>query len=151
MSTRLATIEQFLAGPGIAVVGATDNERKFGSRVYRMMKERAIKVYPVNPGREVVDGDRCYRSVLDIPAEVKSAITVVRPSVTESVIGECAEKGITIVWMQPGSESHEAVNIAQRHGLTVVRRECILMYLEPVESGHAVHRWLKKAIGAYPH
>jgi hypothetical protein len=34
--------------------------------------------------------------------------------------------------------------------ITVISGQCILMFLEPVVSAHAVHRWINKVVGAYP-
>lgn len=150
MRTKLATIREFFSAHGFAVVGATDDRRKFGNAVYRAMKERGILVYPVNPGRQTVDGDKCYASVLDLPEGTTSAITIVSPASTEKIVPECAERGIKMLWMQQGSESPEAIKAAESAGITVIKKECVLMFLEPVESGHAFHRWLKKAVHAYP-
>ena len=150
MRTKLSTIKEFFLASGFAVVGATDDRKKFGNAVYRAMKERRLAVYPVNPGRQTVDGDRCYASVRDLPEGATSVVTVVPPSSTESIVADCAERGIKMIWMQQGSESPEAIRAAEMAGITVIKRECILMFLDPVESAHAFHRWLRKAVMTYP-
>ena len=150
MRTKLSTIKEFFSSNSYAVVGATDDRKKFGNAVYRAMKERHLIVYPVNPGRSTVDGDKRYPSVSDLPGGTTSVVTVVPPSSTEKIISECVEVGIKMVWMQQGSESPAAIKEAESAGITVIRKECVLMFLEPVESGHAFHRWLTKAVHAYP-
>ena len=62
--------------------------------------------------------------------------------------GMCSQ-GITHIWMQPGSESAAAIAEAAKAGITVISGECILMFLEPVESFHAFHRFVK-VVGRYP-
>ena len=150
MRTKLSSIKEFFSARAFAVVGATDERKKFGNAVYRAMKERGLSVYPVNPRRETIDGDRCYSSVLELPEGVTSVVTVIPPEETEKIVPACIDRGIKVLWMQHGSESPAAVKAGESAGLTIIRKECVLMFLEPVESGHAFHRWLKKAVLAYP-
>jgi uncharacterized protein len=143
-------IEKFFSSPAYAVVGASADRKKFGNRVFQFMKDRDFIVYPVNPKREAVEGSKCFSTVNDLPDDVKSVITVVPPKVTEQILADCIRKGIRAVWMQPGSESKDAVELADKSGITVVHRECVMMFLEPVRSFHALHRWVKKLTGTYP-
>jgi hypothetical protein len=148
--TSHADIEAFFESSTYAVVGVSANRTKFGNVVFRLMGERQFAVYPVHPTLESVEGKRCYRTVADLPEDVRAVVTVVPPAVTEQVVRECLDRGIRHFWMQPGSESPAAVSAARTAGATVVQRECILMFLDPVESVHALHRWIKKLVGTYP-
>lgn len=143
-------IDRFFASPAYAVVGVSANQRKFGNVVYRSMRDRGLTVYPVHRSLDRVEGDACYHSVLEIPGEVQSVVTVVPPAETERVIEECAQKGVRMVWMQKGSESERAGTLADQHGIGAIRGECILMFLEPVKSVHAFHRWINRLVGSYP-
>jgi uncharacterized protein len=143
-------IEKFFSSPAYAVVGASEDRKKFGNRVFQSMKEREFIVYPVNPKRAAVEGSKCFSTVNDLPDEVKSVITVVPPKVTEEVLVDCIRKGISSVWMQPGSESKDAIELAGKYGISVVHRECVMMFIEPVRSFHSLHRWVKKFTGTYP-
>jgi predicted CoA-binding protein len=150
MRTTANEIEAFFSSGAYAVIGVSADRKKFGNIVYRMMKEKQFTVYPVNPKLGTVEGDRCYASIADLPPDVKSIITVVPPQVTEEVVGESIKKGVTGCWIQPGSDSVAAVDNAKAAGLIVIHHQCILMFLEPMESFHALHRWLKKLFGTYP-
>jgi hypothetical protein len=132
------------------VVGVSSDRRKFGNAVYRAMREHEIRVYPVHTTLDTVEGDACFRSVKDLKGVVQAAVTVVHPHETEEAVEECAEAGITAVWMQPGSESKKAIDTATRAGIQVIHGKCLLMFLEPVRSIHAFHRWIEKLIGKYP-
>lgn len=147
---NLSSIEQFFLSPAFAVIGVSGNQKKFGNSAYRAMKERKLPVFPVNPHLTSVEGDTCYPSILEVPDTVKSAIIVIPPRATETVIVDCVQKGIRALWMQPGSESDRAIDEAEINGLTVIKGQCLLMFLEPVTSAHAFHRWVNKFIGAYP-
>jgi len=148
--TSRADIEAFFEAPAYAVVGVSANRKKFGNVVFRLMGEKQFAVYPVHPTLETVEGKYCYRTVADLPEDVQAVVTVVPPAVTEQVVQECLDRGIRHFWMQPGSESPSAVRAARAAGATVVQHECILMFLEPVESVHALHRWITKLVGSYP-
>ena len=54
-------------------------------------------------------------------------MTVVPPEKTLQVIEDCVEVGITRIWMQPGSESDEAIALAKDRGMEVVAHQCMLL------------------------
>ena len=149
MASR-APIDRFFDSEAFAVIGVSADRKKFGNAVFRKMRDAGLTVFPVHPTLESVEGEACYHSVGELPAEVKSVVTVVPPPQTERVVPACAEHGVTSVWMQPGSSSAHALDAARAAGMTVVDGQCILMFLEPVQSIHKVHRWINKAVGAYP-
>jgi predicted CoA-binding protein len=143
-------IDTFFSSEAYAVVGVSENRRKFGNIVYRTMLERGYRVFPVNPAHKEISQWKCFASVLDLPDEVKSVVTVVQPAVVERVMTDCLRKGIRSLWMQPGSESRRAIEIAEKSGIDVIHGQCLLMFLEPVRSIHAFHRFVNKLVGAYP-
>lgn len=148
--TPASSIEKFFHSTAFGVIGVSADRKKFGNIVYRAMKQRAFAVYPVNPRLPMVEGDRCFASVADLPETVKSIITVIPPSASGTVVAECVRNNISVLWMQPGSESGRAIAEAEANGITVVQGQCILMFLEPVTSAHVAHRWFSKIIGTYP-
>ena len=142
-------IEKFFSSSAYAVVGVSADRKKFGNKVFKMMKSRGFEVYPINPKLQTVEGVRSFSSLLEVPETVQSIVMVVPPQVTEDILAQCGRRKILAVWMQQGAESRNAVEIAEKYGMAVVYRKCILMYLEPVESVHALHRWLSKMVGTY--
>ena len=149
-ATARTAIEAFFKSDAYAVVGVSADRRKFGNAAYRTLKEKEFVVFPVHPHLSSVENDACFATVLELPGEVKSVVTVIPPPETLKVVEQCAAKGVTSIWMQQGSQSPEAIARAQKLGMTVVHGECIMMFLEPVKSVHALHRFLKKLVGAYP-
>jgi uncharacterized protein len=149
MASR-APIDRFFDSEAFAVIGVSADRKKFGNAVFRNMRDAGLTVFPVHPTLDSVEGEACYHSVGELPAEVKSVVTVVPPPQTERVIPLCAERGVTSVWMQPGSSSVPAVDTARAAGMNVVDGQCILMFLEPVKSIHKVHRWINRVVGTYP-
>jgi hypothetical protein len=147
---KKATVDAFLAEKSLAVVGASKNRRKFGNIVLRDLSRKGYRVFPVNPNAGEVEGMTCYPDLPSLPEKVGGAVLVVPPSATETVVREAQPAGIRKIWMQQGSESAEAIRYCEEHGIEVVSGHCIMMFTEPVNSVHKVHRWLWKLLGKMP-
>jgi predicted CoA-binding protein len=143
-------IERFFLSPAYAVVGVSRNPRKFGNTIFREMKRKGLSVYPVHPYLDAVEGVSCARTLRELPSSVHSVVVVVHPEDAVKVVAECHDQGIQHVWLQQGAESDEAIAFAEEHGLNLIHGQCVLMFLEPVKSFHAFHRWVNKLVGKYP-
>ena len=121
-------IEKFLDRSNkFAVVGASRDPKKYGHRVYKDLKEAGYRVYPVNPGTEEILGDRCFPDLESLPSLPDVVDTVVPPKVTEDVVRTCQRLGIKMVWMQPGSESRNAIEFCETNRINVVHSVCIMV------------------------
>src|SRR6476619_3721242 len=85
----------------VAVIGASNNRRKFGNRALRAYRDQGYTVVPINPHETEVEGLRSYRSILDVPGPVDMASFYVPPDVGEKVIAE--------VGLNPGAESDDLI------------------------------------------
>lgn len=148
--TSRAAVEGFLAQRRIAVVGVSRGGKKFGNLAYRALRERGYSVVPIHPEAESLEGDVCAPSLGALPEPVGGVLVVVPPAAAEKVVDEAAAAGIRHVWLQQGSSSAKAVEIARERGMNVVAGECIMMFTEPVKSIHGFHRWLWKVLGKLP-
>ena len=54
-------------------------------------------------------------------------ITVVPSGVTEKVVEDANELGVKEIWMQPGSESQNAIMKAKEYGIKVTHNACIMI------------------------
>ena len=93
----------------VAVIGASNNRRKFGNRAVRAYLEQGYTVVPINPHEREVEGLKAYASVLDVPGTIDMASFYVPPDVGEQIIDEIARKQIAEVWLNPGAESDELI------------------------------------------
>eukprot|EP01105_Mastigella_eilhardi_P005706 TRINITY_DN17367_c0_g1_i1.p1 TRINITY_DN17367_c0_g1~~TRINITY_DN17367_c0_g1_i1.p1 ORF type:complete len:177 (+),score=56.32 TRINITY_DN17367_c0_g1_i1:50-532(+) len=131
---HMATLEQqFKADKKWAVIGASTDESKFGNKILRRLRDKGYDVVGINPHGGVVDGfplveslDKLAESGADLSAYVLDF--VVPPKVTEATIKDAHRLGARKVWLQPGSESAEAVQWATEHDMQVVQ-DCILHQL----------------------
>ena len=121
-------IQKFLDKRNVfAVVGASRNPEKYGHQVFKDLKNAGYKVYPVNPNADEILGDKCYPSLKDLPEKPDVVDLVVPPQITERVVRECKELGIKMVWMQPGSESEDAIRFCKENGMDVVYGVCVMI------------------------
>ena len=93
----------------VAVIGASNNRRKFGNRAVRAYLDQGYTVVPINPHEHEVEGLKAYASVLDVPGTIDMASFYVPPDVGEQIIEEIARKQIAEVWLNPGAESDELI------------------------------------------
>jgi len=145
----LKQINEFLDSQPIALVGASRNPKKFGYSAFKELKEKGMKIIPVNPLAGEIMGEKAYPSVKMLPPEVQSIIIVTKKDQTVSVIREAKEKGIKQIWIQQMADSTEAIAELQDSGINFITGECILMYYKP-HSIHKFHGSLKKLFGRYP-
>src|SRR4030043_1114018 len=102
-------IKEFMAQKRFAIVGATDNPEKYGHQIFKNLKNRGYEVYPVNPKLKELEGTRCYASLANIPVKVDVVDFVVPPGVTEEILKECKELGLSRIWLPPGSERERGI------------------------------------------
>jgi predicted CoA-binding protein len=111
-------------------------------------------VFPVNPNASEVAGDSCYPSLRAAPGPLDGVVVATHPEVTEQVVRECAELGISRVWMHRsfggGSVSEKALELCRGHGIAVIPGGCPLMFCEPVDFGHRCMRWMLRLTGGLP-
>ena len=133
MSTR-ALVEHILDLRRFAVVGVSRDPDKYGYKVYKALTNAAQQggyvVYAVNPNTDVVDGDACYPSLDNLPEPIDCVVTITPPLVTEEVVHIATRLKIPYLWMQPGSESTAAFNIARAGSMQIVSGgPCIMVSL----------------------
>jgi len=120
-------VKEFLHQKRFAVVGSFRAEDKYAYKILRTLRNKGYEVMPVNPNKKEVDGLTCYASISDIPGVVDVADLVTPPPITEKIVKECKEKGITRVWMQPGAESDKAIKFCQDNGISVIHSLCVML------------------------
>jgi len=110
-----------------AIVGASHDPAKFGNKIVRDLHNAGYIVYPVNPKGGEIEGVKVYPSLADLPEEPDVVDIVVPPTVTEKVVRQVKALGLPRVWMQPGSESEDAVRFCEENGIAVVHDACAMI------------------------
>jgi len=104
----------------VAVVGASNDRRKFGNKAVRAFLAEGHRVVPINPHEPVVEGLQAYASVLDVPGAIDMATVYVQPDVGLRLLPEFERKGIPEIWINPGAESDALLAEARRRRLRVI-------------------------------
>jgi predicted CoA-binding protein len=121
-------IRKFLDKTNVyAVIGASRDPEKYGHQVYRDLRSAGYQVYPVNPNAEEILGDRCYAGIKELPQPPDVVDFVVPPKVTERILETCLKLGIAKAWLQPGSESDEAIKFCEDNGIEVIHGMCVMV------------------------
>ncbi len=120
--------------PYIAVVGATDHPFKYGGIIYRDLKAKGYRVAAVNPLRDTVDGDRCYRSLDELEETPDIVNFVVPPVRTLRLLDQVAAMGEVAVWIQPGAADDAVRARVVELGIPALVDACIMV------RARAVHR-----------
>lgn len=155
MSTLTEKVSNFLAQKHIAVAGVSrDPKGSAANLIYQKLKNGGYKVFPVNPQAEKVEGDRCFANLKNIPEKIDGVVICTPPQAADQIVKECAELGITRVWMHrsfgQGSVSDEAAKFCEQNNITVIAGACPMMYCQPVDFGHKCLRWMLGMFGKLP-
>ena len=146
---------EFLAHKRIAVTGVSRTPAGHGSNVvYKRLRERGYEVFAVNPNAEEVEGDRAYHDLRSIPGGVEAVVIGTRPELADETMRECADLGITHVWMHrgpgAGSVSETATAYGREHGITVIDGGCPCMFGPTADFGHKAMRFVFSLSGNVP-
>ncbi|MFQ5577752.1 MAG: CoA-binding protein [Anaerolineae bacterium] len=155
MPTMNEAVQDFLNRERIAVVGVSRTKEGAAGANYRKLKGAGYRVFPVNPHAESFDGDPCYPDLRAIPGGVEGVLIVTRPQVTDELVRQCAELGISRVWMHQSfqragsSVSEQAVAFCRQNNIAAIPGGCPMMFCRP-DFGHTCMRWMLNLMGQLP-
>src|SRR5688500_2857248 len=91
-SPVIAQVARLLNPRSVAVIGASEDQGKFGGRAFRMLLRHnfAGQIYPVNPNRAELFGLKAYPSVTATPALPDVALLAIPRPFLRRGIEECA-------------------------------------------------------------
>jgi predicted CoA-binding protein len=101
----------------VAVIGASSQRAKFGNKALRAFRHAGYRVVPINPRETTVEGEKAYPTVLDYPGPIDEATMYVPPRIGMQVVDELAQKGVKVVWFNPGADGPDVVRRAEALGL----------------------------------
>ncbi|MBI2986997.1 MAG: CoA-binding protein [Deltaproteobacteria bacterium] len=124
----------------IAVIGASNDEKKYGYRAVSVLKTQHFKgnIYPVNPSADMICGLKSYPSVKHIPGKVDLAQIMVPAPLVPAMVKDCLSKGVKIAHIYTSGFSEagkdgkmledQIVRIAGRGDLRIVGPNCLGTY-----------------------
>ncbi len=109
-----------------AVIGVTPNKDKYGYKIYHRLKEINEKVAGVTKIYSEIDGDKMYKSLLELPDKPDTVVFVVNPKIGYFYLKECLDISIKNIWLQPGTYDDELLKFIEDNKLNMVKG-CVLV------------------------
>ncbi len=134
----LAILRQQVFSPrSVALIGASSDATKNTSRPQRYMRRYGYegKLFPINPGREEIFGEKSYPDVTAVPDAIDHAFIMVPAQRVAKALEQCVAKKIPVVtiytdgFAEVGAEGRamqeELQRIAKAGGVRLIGPNCI--------------------------
>ena len=109
----------------IAVVGLSADWFRPSYFAAKYMLEHGYRIIPVNPKYPEILGQRCYKTLQDIPEKI-GIVDIFRKTQDVMPIAEAAiAVGARVLWQQLGVRNEPAAARARAAGLEVVMDRCV--------------------------
>lgn len=129
-----------LAPESLAIVGASDDPAKTTGRPLAYLRRAgwAGRIYPVNPRRQTVQGERAFASLADLPEAPDHALILTPTEGVREAVEACAAAGVKAASVLAGgfAEAGEQGRAAQEE-LAAIARAGGMRLLGPSSLGYA--------------
>ena len=122
-----ATLRRLAPRARIAVVGASNDPRKFGNIIVKDLKAKGYTVLPVNLKESTIEGLTVAPSLDRVETPVDIVVMVTPPAVTRAVLGDAARLGFPAVWLQDGSFDDAVLDLASKASFETVYDACVMV------------------------
>ena len=109
----------------IAVVGLSAQWHRPSYFAAKYMQEHGYRVIPVNPMYNAVLGEKCYKTLREIPEPVDVVDCFRKSAEIPAIAEEAIAIGARVLWMQLGVENPLSRRIAESAGLEVIENRCV--------------------------
>ena len=109
----------------VAIVGLSSNRLRPSFFVASYLQYRGYRIIPINPTTDEVLGERCYRSLLEVPVSVDVVDVFRDPAAVPEIAEQAIRVGARALWLQFGVIAPKAAERAASAGLDVVMDRCI--------------------------
>ena len=110
----------------VALVGASEDPDKYGSVIFLDLIGKGIRVYPVNPKRSSVYGEKAYATLGELPESPDIVNIVTKPEVSLAIIKQCLALGYMNVWLQPGALDDAVATFLRNHPFNYLVDACTM-------------------------
>lgn len=119
------SLNALFAPRSVAIIGASSDQRRFGGRPIQYLLDAGFEggIYPVNPGRDEIQGLKSYPSISAIEGAVDCAILAISAEATLETLEACIAKGVrsAVLYGAGFSEMGEAGRALQDRVLATAR------------------------------
>lgn len=118
----------------VAMIGCSPNRFRTSNYAAGFLQERGYRVIPVNPEADEIYGEKAYRNLNDIPADITiDIVNIFRNSkysaeAVQDVVKWKQETGQNpVVWTQLDVSSPESDKIVHENDIPYIRNRCIMV------------------------
>lgn len=115
-------------GETVVVLGATPKEERYANMAMKLLVEHGHRAVPVNPAFDEVLGEKCYRSIADVPSPIDTVTLYLGEARSEPLIAEILQAQPRRIIFNPGAENPHLAREAEARGIEVVEG-CTLVML----------------------
>ncbi len=137
--TEVAALRDAILAPrSVALVGASDDPAKTSARPLQYLRRAGWpgRIYPVNPSRETVLGERAWPSLDALPEVPEHAFILTGSDAAVDAARACAERGVRVATiMADGFVDSDEDGTTRRLGLQQIARELGMRVLGPSSLG----------------
>ncbi|HEX5093979.1 MAG TPA: CoA-binding protein [Burkholderiales bacterium] len=109
----------------IAVVGLSADWFRPSYFAAKYLQEHGYRIIPVNPRYESILGEKCYKSLRDIPEKVDLVDCFRKTADIPPIADEAIAIGAKVLWQQLGVRNEAAAGKARAAGLEAVMDRCV--------------------------
>lgn len=121
----------------IAIVGLSDKPERPSYQVAKYLLSLGLTIIPINPNIESVFGIKSYKSISEIPKEIKIDIVDIfrKESEVLTIVQEIIKTNQKpVVWLQEGFFDEQSKILAKQNGLELVEGMCLMKAYERKRS-----------------
>jgi len=111
----------------VALIGASNNPKKYGNKILLNLLSKNYKVVPINPKEKQVNGLASFSKVSEMQKKPSIINFVVPPSLGLKITKDLVKLGYDNFWYQPGAESKEISEYLLNEGKKFIDDKCIMV------------------------
>ena len=109
----------------VAIVGLSSNPLRASYFVGFYLRRHGYRVIPVNPRETEILGQRCYKSLAEVPGHLDIVNVFRAPDALPGIAEEAVAIQASTLWCQFTVINEQGARIAEGGGVTVVMDRCI--------------------------
>jgi predicted CoA-binding protein len=109
----------------IAVVGLSADWFRPSYFAAKYLQEHGYRVIPVNPKYDSILGEKCYRSLREVPEKVDMVDVFRKTADVAPIADDAIAIGARVLWQQRGVRNESAAAKARAAGLEAVLDRCV--------------------------
>ncbi len=110
-----------------AVIGASNDKKKYGYKVFKSLLDAEYKVIPININEKEILWKKVYANISETKKNIDVVIFVTQPKVTEHILEEANTLHIKKARFQPWSQSDKAIEFCKKNDIECIYNACIMI------------------------